>query len=1197
MRRFRKIVMWLALVLMVLVIAGYAFVTDRIRVRHFVEQQLSKELSAKVRVGDARLSVFEGLRLDDVRVSAVGDEGPPVFEAKQIHVGYDPRALLGGKVAADRVVVVEPRVRLIEDLDHKRWNFQLLDHRGVGGAAGRPSSPMRALALPEVLVRNARFDYSQIENGRESNTSTLHLEGAFTPGNDGVYRFRVQSRGGADESFPVAEGSVKSDGSAVHVVVNDVQFVDEIKSILPAQVRRFWAEHELAGRLDELQLDWARKPDGHAGFRVATDWENISLIVPPTTWMGPGDKACVKDWHDAYTALGGPLLGRSAVSRSIVDAMTIAPLALDDVDARFVFTDKQVRIEKLRAHVGGNTLLFAGHIDGYSAESGVDLTVRSVPGSPLVLPKEPPFVAAMPWPVQEIYYRFRPIGTADLWLRVRRPAGVEWPTLSGELDVADARFVFDRLPYPVERATGTFRFGNDPVTGREMLEIVDVTGHGPVAGPNANAVLNVRGTISPLDETAGADIHVTGRDINAEPRLVQSLPPLTQHAVLNFDADRTGKLPTFLGDFGVDVSRTVGLGRPWTITTRLTLRDAVGKFKGFPYPLKNVSGSLQVFDDHVEIDKLVMPAGGGTGGLTGTVSWARHDPVTNEPLIQTDLAVTARGVAFDDDLLNALPASRRGELAKLGLTGRLDVDGTVRPAAPDSEEPAVDLSIKLKDGRAKPPAMPVTIDGLRVDVRVKGERADVRSFEGMLAGATITGAATADAVGDTTRVSADARVTALDVAQAPIDALPPDAAKAVRSLHAAGLVDANVHYESDSAYRVEVRPRRLSVTPDVLPLEFDATGGRVVVTPGRVTLDKLTADTGDASVSLGGTVDPVTGDADVSLAGRNLVIGPELTRALPGVLQEVIGSLALSGPIAVDCPKLVLRQPTTRPAAPARTVFDARLWLQKAKTYVGAEWSGVTGNLAVSGVVDGNALTRLDGKISADDATFAGRQVSRMSATLTKWPDGDTLRIGDINARIAGGQIAGRVDTLLNKKDPRFSLDLRVRGAKVGELTQDDAIDGTLDASLAMEGRWDDNRTRRGRGDVLVQGREMAKVPMVFGLMQIANLAVPNREPIRQAAMRYTVEGQRIRLDQIDLRSNQNVMAGDGMLDFDKKTVDLNLSLADSAADSLPIFGDLIKSARQDLLKLHLHGDLTAQSGGSGAFSIFNSDVKEVKDK
>lgn len=1191
-RKIRKFLTALALVVMVLIIAGYWVVTDRVRVRRFLEQRLSRELGTKVQIGDARVSLFEGIRLDDIRVNATVDADKPLFEAKRLQISYDPRSLFSGDVAAERVVAVEPRVRVIEDLDKQRWNFQMLDQSRSGSAKPGGGSGNAFNFLPEVLIRNARFDYAQIQNGRETDVGTLHIEGQFTPDASGLYRFRVQSRGGGERAFPVVEGWLKKDKSAVSLKVNDLDFVDEIKSILPSQVRQFWNEHQLAGRLDEMRLDLFRKADGHAGYNIVTDFSNINLLIPPTRWMGPGDREQVRKWHDAFSRLGSPALGGSMIAGNIVNSMVPEPMKLSDVDARFVFTDEQVRIEKLLAHVDGNAILFSGHLDGYSPSAAMEVRIESPAGTRLVFPESPAFVPSMPWPVQEIYYRFRPVGSADFWLQVSRPAGAEYPNLSGELNVVDGRFTFDRLPYPVERAKGKFRFGNDPTTKREMLEIVSITGHGAPDGPNANAKLEVHGTISPLDETAGADIHVSGRRVTADRKLIDCLPPLTKKAVLNFDANRTGRFPTFAGDFDVDVYRAVGLGQPWTVVTGLTLADGAGVFKGFPYPLHGVTGKLKIFDDHVEILSIRMPAGGGNAELNGAINWMKHD-ADGLPLIQPDLAIKTRGVRIDDLLVNALPEGRRGSLKRLGITGKLDIDGRIEPSAPDSEDPAVDLKVRLTEGAARPPAIKLNVDGLRASVRIKGDRVDVDNFDGTLAGAPLSGVAWADGAGENPRVSADATLSGLRAEAAPLEALPVNAARAVRSLHGKGDVDLAIHYAGEEDYRVTIKPRTLSVTPEILPLPFDRIAGQVTVDPKQIRLEQITGRQGTAAVSLEGTIDPQTGDAEVSIAGRDMQVDKKLIKALPTVLGDTANALSLAGPVALDCRKLILKQPTTQPVAPAKTSFDATLWLQKSKLDVAAELRDVQGAIDLSGQVNGDTLERLDGKLNIDDMQFAGRRVTRLTADLGKGAGDDVLHLTNILARVAGGQVAGQIDTVLDRRDPRFGLKLLVRGAKVGELTGDTKIDGSINASLDMEGKWNDPNTRRGRGDVQVDGREMVKVPLVFGLMQVANLAIPNNEPIRRAGMRYTVEGPRIRMDAIDLRSTKSVMAGDGVIDFDKQSIELNLALADSAADALPLFGDLIKSTRQELLRLRVRGSLSG--GGKGqAFNIFDSKVDEV---
>src|SRR5262245_29003121 len=88
------------------VIWGYAYLTDSTRVGEMAEQYLTNLLGGQVKVGNASLSIFEGLRLDDVQLYA--DEGPTsgarLFSAKSFLIQYNPRALLTGKIDATRIV-------------------------------------------------------------------------------------------------------------------------------------------------------------------------------------------------------------------------------------------------------------------------------------------------------------------------------------------------------------------------------------------------------------------------------------------------------------------------------------------------------------------------------------------------------------------------------------------------------------------------------------------------------------------------------------------------------------------------------------------------------------------------------------------------------------------------------------------------------------------------------------------------------------------------------------------------------------------------------------------------------------------------------------------------------------------------------------------------------------------------------------
>jgi hypothetical protein len=180
----------------------------------------------------------------------------------------------------------------------------------------------------------------------------------------------------------------------------------------------------------------------------------------------------------------------------------------------------------------------------------------------------------------------------------------------------------------------------------------------------------------------------------------------------------------------------------------------------------------------------------------------------------------------------------------------------------------------------------------------------------------------------------------------------------------------------------------------------------------------------------------------------------------------------------------------------------------------------------------------------------------------------------------------------------RFGVGLLLRNADVAALVgngdKDKDIKGRLTASLAVEGNWGDPGSRRGRGDVQVTGKDMYKIPLVLGLMQITNLALPISSPFNDAAARYTVEGERINFEQIELRASNMLMSGSGWLDFASKKVKLTFVTDNPNAWRIPFISDLLQGARQEFLKIHVSGSVQEPKVRGSMMSTFTTTVDEV---
>jgi hypothetical protein len=249
------------------------------------------------------------------------------------------------------------------------------------------------------------------------------------------------------------------------------------------------------------------------------------------------------------------------------------------------------------------------------------------------------------------------------------------------------------------------------------------------------------------------------------------------------------------------------------------------------------------------------------------------------------------------------------------------------------------------------------------------------------------------------------------------------------------------------------------------------------------------------------------------------------------------------------------------------------------------------------GTTRAGELAQLQGAIDFPTLTLAGRDAANLRATITKAADQDLLRIPKLEVQIADGELAGAFDCVLSDAGPsRYAVTLVLRNADVKQVTGDAAPDirGRLSASLALEGAFNDPASRRGRGDVSVTGDRLYRIPVLLGLLQITNLALPITSPFNEATSRYVIDGNRVTFESIELRAKDMLMQGSGYLDFATKQVRLSFVTDSVNWPKLPIIGDLLQGARHELLQIHVKGTLEEPKVSAGAFGTFTTTVDEV---
>ncbi len=1273
--KLRRIGMMISLLLLGTIIGGYWYVTDSNRVRSMAMGYLSSLIGGRVTIGEATLSIFQGLRLNDVRVYTAAPGAPGndsddslLFRAQAFLVHADPKALLSGRLEATQIVVVDPFVRLTQDLETGKWEHEKL-HGRFNMSSSRPSDPNeKPPRLPELILRNAQVETAVRDHGIRETRGMIALEGQFSPGIEpDVYLFKLQSRGSQDGIGPSMDGRFAMSDGTVSASLNNFRFGADLEAMLPAQVRKWWKDHAIAGRVDVPELTYkpARRGSGNVmSFRAEIDVRGVGMTVQPNELLGAAE-ASRQRWSDeALDAMRSVGLDAAGFVSQLHASVTPSPILMRQVTGKFVFTEDTIDVSNVSGYVESNGLSINAHIDNYADPETATASIRlaSLEHEDIVIPASPTYMNSMPLVVQEIYDHLRPQGTCRLWVQVKRDTPSARPTIDGEINVVGGDFIFDEFPYPIHGSTGKLVIGRNADTGAEQLEILDVTGHGPENSVNKNAYVKINGLISPFGEETGVNISVIGENVIADSMVVRSLPEPTQQALRMFDAPGKGEYPKFRGGFRCDVERPKGLHQHWKFDTHIRLDDASGVLVVFPYPMSGVTGDLHVLDDRVEISNVAMNQNGATLALDGEVAWggpkkeerpidprfpnddeddAAHridlhhhissgtrQPLTTTmpsksaeelPPLRTNLKIAATNVPIDDAIINALPPDQRGWLKKSGMTGKFDLNGQIVPqtnadGSVTTSEPIFDFHIALKDGAVWPTGNAFAATAMNGQMQLSPGRVTIESMTGKRGEADVSLRGNVDWSEGPAKatITANAKNLALDPTLYSL--IPAGAQEAWNAVQPKGAVDVGLVFSglvddanANQNYELTLLPRQLSVTPTAMPYAIDNVTGTVIARPDKVLLNDITGTHGKSKVRLAGTGTLSAAPSwDFKLSADDVPVDDAFIKAAPSGLVEVIKSTKLSGNVGFTFDRLIIAspppstQPTSQPVKKAddeNVDFAVRLNAEKLSMDVGLPLTDGTGSAAFSGISRGGKLEQLDGTIDFNTITLAGKPAGGLKATLQKPAGQDSFRLSKLETHIADGELAGQFDCALGDNGPtRYAAALVLRNADVTQLTGDVAPDvrGRLSASLSLEGAFNDIATRRGRGDVNVSGQSMYRIPLLLGLLQITNLALPITSPFSEATARYSVDGNKVAFESIELRAKDMMMQGHGKLDFGTKQVQLTFTTDNTTWPKLPIIGDLISGARHELLQINVRGTLQEPKVSAGAFNTLTTTVDEV---
>ena len=1229
--RCRRWTMALLLIFMSAIISSYWYLTDPARIKGMSQSYLSELVGGQVEIGSASLTVFEGLKLSKVSVrvdnSALADTR--LFFADAIEIQYDPASLLRGQLEATRIIATGARVNLVEDSVAGKWNYQRLHKASGHPSTGKPSDHSPAL-LPQLVLRDAVVEYSEMQGRQSVPRGSMDITGRFFPSPDRTqYSFELQSRGANEGVGPVVSGQVTLKTGRVDASLSRLQFGQDVEAMLPREVRDFWQAHKVEGSLDIPQFSYT-PPNGRnrARFRLATELKHVKLIVrseefnaSPNFTPGAATSAQGSDGFDH--------LIRDA--RRTMDSLHVfpqrPPIAVDDVSGGFYFDENGIHFDHMTGTVAGATLSVSGKIDGYSPDAPVWIRVESIPGKSIEIPEHPDYLASLPDALNQAFYMLKPHGKGTLWAEFNRAGPQELPQVTGEVNIEDGAFDCVFFPYPVHNASGKVVFAPDPTHTFELVRLQDIRGNGLPGGPNQNAELRLSGWVGAGAPDMGCRIRARSTGITSEPALFAAFPPPVRKAISIFHGPGEERLPYFAGDFDCNVFVPPGPDQRPLVSIDLNFTDGGGKLAAFPYPLENLRGKIIVGDGYLTMDGVKLHHADTTLNVSGKVTWQPDLPPGKDVVAKPDLKLIGRNVPIDIELFKVLPPPARSWLRNSGVSGMLDVDGRITPKAvvtDPADSVDYDLNVAVREAAAHPAQTDFTVSDVGGKLRVHPDRLEIVELHGRRGIAELngTGSINWSAMRPDVKLNATAQHLSLDT---PLSQLLPLAGRqAWATLSPTGTTDAELYLHgtwpaspgdpvaslsvpantpsalppaSLEDFKVVLRPTDVSVMPEPLPYRLDHCAGTITITPELITIAEIHARHGPASVILSGlglTTNP--NSWDLSLHANDLPADAELRRALPLPMRQVLEELKYKGELSVDLSTFRYRGDQ----ADTKIDLGGVLSTHQGSVDVGVPIDQIGGTLQFNAAVRKGKLSAFRGDLAMDKLMLAERQIKNFKAAVDLPAGSDVLRVSDIRASVAGGDLAGQMDLKFPDSGPAsYLLDFKVKNADLREIAQQQEgkgqdIRGQASASLALQGEWADPSTRRGRGDVTVGGKEMYQIPLMLGLLEVTNLSLPTSSPFSEGAARYLVDGNRITFQQVQMRNSSVVMSGNGWLDFGSKQVRMNFTTDNPNLPTLPLIGGLISGAKQELLQIQVRGTVQSPKVSAASMHTFTTTVDEV---
>ena len=641
-RRLRKVLFWgftfVASVVAGAVLFAYTYITD------------SNTLAELIREGAPKYLPTSVVRVDRVQLK------PLIGDVELKHTAVWQK--FDGKMVETLTI---PWLQIRSDFRSLLWGKlatrevvvaqpYLRLRRGAGGAwnlQGLLADPWPKAAMIRPVITISKGTIA-LDDGPASGPILRDVSLKIEPQPDGSYRFEGDARGDVFERMALAGTLDPATGRLAFTkgVVTGLAISDALENRLPPSWREAMAAAGLRrGELDLVVKRLARDPKAAREL----DYE-VDLTLRKGEWNCPKMPFPLASVSGSATVTPDLIRIHHAGGYDGKTVARLGPSWLSAADPAFGPMDLAVEVEHLE----------------------LDERLKA---------KTPPEFLKL-WDEYAPEGR-KNLGQVDASVRATRALAGAKVAYALDVDVLDVAITFVHFQYPLEHIRGTLRLRDETIAVNlaTMVGGSPLTGEGTIEHPGPEAVVRLafRADSVPINET-----------------LMDALPPDARKVVREFEPKgsvrgkvdfRRDPLP---GDERGDVA----------VHAELDLNDGDEncsiRWKDLPYPISHLTGHLSLHPDRWVFSKMRGENNLASIEASGEVIQVAKD------VLAVDVALSARGLRFDDQLRDSLPPAWGQSWSILNPQGSTDVDAHIvlKPGRPEDYKirlrPGADASVSLK---------------------------------------------------------------------------------------------------------------------------------------------------------------------------------------------------------------------------------------------------------------------------------------------------------------------------------------------------------------------------------------------------------------------------------------------------------------------------------------------------------------------